>query len=472
MVGGRRPPAWVWLALAAIAACGTPRRADDRAGAAVFRIPRGDGPPAIWPEVARGASTVFGFPADEGAAPGLRRWAAQRPGVSVHVVVRDRRRAAGAAAQTLIDADDALARRIGVTTRPAYALYARGVRVGVYDTLDELSANAPKAGGPKPDASKTDVPGTDALPAGAAPWADVADEGEELGTRYSVVVSVRRGTPEERVRADLARARAVCRSLERRMSEWRIDSEISKINRAAGERTVPLSAEMRLLLEGAQQVARATDGAFDVTFAPWMTMWSEAERAGRQPDAATRDRYAKRVGYAQLRIDANGVRFLAPGMKLGIAGFAKGWIIDRVHASLREAGYERVIVNIGGDLRVSGRAADGKPRRIRIVDPYRPTRTVGALAVEDDALATSGNYIRFRTIGGARIGHVVDPRTGSPPPFDGSVTVRTRDAAMADALATALFVMGPERGLAWARKTDGVDALFVTRAGVLRSWGD
>jgi thiamine biosynthesis lipoprotein len=128
-------------------------------------------------------------------------------------------------------------------------------------------------------------------------------------------------------------------------------------------------------------------------------------------------------------------------------------------------------VNIGGDLRTAGRDVDGERVRLRLLDPYAPERALSWLEIEDTAVATSGNYFRARQVGGRQVGHVLDPRTGDAAIFDGSVTVLTRDAAMADALATALLVLGPEAGLALVERLDHVEAVFATREGLLASAG-
>lgn len=261
----------------------------------------------------------------------------------------------------------------------------------------------------------------------------VADSGRELGTSYDLVVYVP-GAEEGRARAALATARTECRRLEALLSEWRDDSLVSRINRTASTTSVPVPPMLRRLLEASLHVSRVTDSAFDIT---WPSL------AGSARDVVVND---------------GGIRFGDPQTRIGLGGVAKGLVVDALFAVLRRAGFGDVVVNIGGDLRTSGGA-----RRLRIADPFAKGRVAAHLVVRDTAVASSGNYLRPN--------HIVDPRTGSPPAFGGSVTVLTRDAAMADALATALFVMGPQKGLAFAKATAGVEAVFVTRQGVLSSPG-
>ena len=298
---------------------------------------------------------------------------------------------------------------------------------------------------------------------------EVRDEGRELGTSYEVAVKISEDD-RERAQGDLQAARALCAEFEARLSEWRADSEVSEVNRLAAVRPVPISDTLRRIIEGAAEVSRLTDGAFDVTWKPLGSLWDEAEESGRWPSARRVAAALESVGWRKVRVGDGAVRFLEPGVKLGIAGVAKGWIIDAIFLFLRDLGYDDVIVNIGGDLRTmggdEGNEGTRAGRRLRIADPYSPEATAGFLEVGDAAVATSGNYFRQRTIEGKRVGHIIDPRTGYAPEFTGSVTVITRDAAMADALATALFVLGPDEGLALAGSIEGVEAIYTTREGL------
>jgi thiamine biosynthesis lipoprotein len=280
-----------------------------------------------------------------------------------------------------------------------------------------------------------------------------------------VALLARRGD-EERARADLAAARRACRELEARLSEWRADSEVSLANARAGRTAERLSPLLRRLLAGAAHVAEATGGTFDFTWASLGRLWDEAERRGAPPTGAELEPLLPALGWRNAALQGDELRFRHPSTRLGVASFAKGWIIDAVFLLLRGRGHQHLIVNIGGDLRAAGRGARGRPHLLHLLDPFQPSRAIAQLTVDDVAVATSGNYFRRRWIQGTAYGHILDPRTGFPPAFDGSVTVLARDAAMADALATALFVMGPAAGLAFARAVPGLEAVFATREGL------
>jgi len=298
----------------------------------------------------------------------------------------------------------------------------------------------------------------------------VTDEGVELGTTYSVVVIAASSANRSRAQADLADVRVLVQSLAHDLSEWRTDSEISRVNREAAAGPVTVAPTFIQLLRGSLHVAAVTHGAFDVTWKPLGILWEEAAKANAMPDSSAVAAARSHVGSAKLEIGGTSVRFLDPAMQIGLGGVATGWIVDAAYHALRDRGYRDVNVNIGGDLRVSGRDETGAPWRILIADPFAPDRAAAILEIEEASVTTSGNSIRKLEVAGTAVGHIIDPRTGYPPPWDGAVTVIARDCAMADALATGCFVLGPDAGLALADSLAGVEAVFVTRDSVRSSF--
>ncbi len=352
------------------------------------------------------------------------------------------------------DPKGALARHFAIKSTPTLIhILADGSPAGTYRHVEDVPLLADVQPPAEPPTER------DAGPT----WIAVSDEGRELGTSYSVLVFT---DDPERAQADLREARELCHRLEAVFSEWRADSEISRINREAARAPVKISPAMRQLIDGSLHVSTATNGAFDITWAPLGEVWDAAAVADEWPTAETITETLARVNWRHIRLGDDEISFARDGVKMGIAGVAKGWIIDSIFLFLQERGHENLTVNIGGDLRTAGRNGDGERVRVDIADPFRPRLSAGAILAENVAIATSGNYFRYREIGGKRVGHIIDPRTGLPPAFDGSVTLVTKDAAMADALATALFVMGPEKGLQFAARTDGVDVIFATRDGL------
>jgi thiamine biosynthesis lipoprotein len=302
------------------------------------------------------------------------------------------------------------------------------------------------------------------------PWVALRDSGRELGTSYEIELVIRESEHAPAVRA-LAAAREQCHQLDATLSEWREDSDLTRLNQRAWHEPVPVAEPLNRLLAGALHVAKATRGTFDFTWAPLGVLWDQAESRGQAPDEAELAEARRHLGFKKVVLQGGTVRFLSPGTRLGVASFAKGWIIDALFQGLRGAGFPNVIVNIGGDLRTAGHNVQGGHPVFKVLDPYEPTRVAAAIAVVEGSLATSGNYFRRRRIGAQAFGHLFDPATGRPPSFDGSVTVLAADATMADALSTALFVMGPERGLEFARGVPGLEVLYLTSKGPLATAG-
>jgi FAD:protein FMN transferase len=293
----------------------------------------------------------------------------------------------------------------------------------------------------------------------------VIDSGREIGTTYDVVVMA---TDVEKARADLKAAREFVHEAEMHLSEWKADSDISRLNREGGAGLVEVPADLLHLIKASVKVTEATGGAFDITWLPLGKMWKDAAAAGELPPEATVDETLAAVGSDKIVVEGSRVSFKHSRTQIGLGAVAKGWIVDAVFLHLRDAGYADLIVNIGGDLRTAGEGPDG-PWTFQIMDPFEPTRIAGTFDLKDGAVATSGQYLRYVEIDGKRYGHIIDPRTGWPATFDGSVSAFAPDCAMADALATALFVMGPEAGMKWVKENPGVEVIYATRDGLRSS---
>ncbi len=258
--------------------------------------------------------------------------------------------------------------------------------------------------------------------------------------------------------------------LEAILSEWRADSEISAINDAAGVAPVAVGPETVAVLRVALDLAERTGGAFDPTFAACGRLWSFRNRV--VPSRADLDACRALVDRSAVEIDADddgGTVFLRrPGMRIGIAGVGKGWILDRAADVLRARGLRDFSVDGGGDLVLAGRGPRGR-WVLGIADPRRPGTLHGTIEAPDGAVVTSGDYMQAFEKDGVRYHHILDPRTGMPAGRSAAVTVVAPDAATADALATGLFVLGPEAALAWVEATPGVEALVFDGAGAARA---
>jgi len=275
--------------------------------------------------------------------------------------------------------------------------------------------------------------------------------------------------PEERARRAVGRALAEMERIDREMGWEERDGGVGRVNAGAAGGPVAVSRELVQVLEAAVEVASASGGAFDPTIGPLARAWS-FDGGGVVPDDSLVEEARSRVGYRNLILDKENstVGFMVDGMQLDLGGVAKGWAVDVAASVLVEAGARSAIVDAGGDLRLIGGKGEGVPWKIGVQDPRDPGALLLTLDLAGTAVATSGDYERFFERDGVRYHHVLDPATGRPAPGCRSVTVVAPTAQEADACATAAFVLGPERGLAFLRSRPGVRGLIVGADGALR----
>ena len=252
------------------------------------------------------------------------------------------------------------------------------------------------------------------------------------------------------------------------MSHYIETSELSRLNRHAPEEAVAVSPQLLQLLPAAQRYAGATLGAFDVTVGALARLWGFPD-ARQPPDAAAIELAGAATGYRLLQIRADSVRFLHPEMRIDLGAIAKGYAVDRAAEVLVQAGSNSGIIIAGGDILYWGQKPDGHPWRLGVQHPREPARIVEAEEIGLNALATSGDYEQVFEHGGVRYHHLLDPRSGSPARKCVSATAWAPTAMEADAIATALFVLGPRRGLDWIETMPHAEALiFFEERGQLR----
>ncbi len=287
-----------------------------------------------------------------------------------------------------------------------------------------------------------------------------------MGTSYSVTLA-------ESVDAAAAEnlARAIGDTLEgvnRRMSTYLEDSELSRFNRSRSTAWQPASAQLVTVLREALRVSALSDGAFDVTVGPVVNLWGFGPAPGidEVPTANAIARALSVVGYRCLEVRATPpmIRKCIPQLYVDLSAIAKGYAVDRVVAVLADAGISDSLVEVGGELYASGVNARGEPWRIGIEKPADGARTaLRSIRVSAAAVATSGDYRIYTEIEGRRYFHEIDPHTGWPVTHRTALVSAVAPSAMeADALATALLVLGSEAGLALARRR-GIAAYFVDR---------
>ena len=293
--------------------------------------------------------------------------------------------------------------------------------------------------------------------------------GHAMGTSYEVVVT---RPPRDLRRDDLQReVDAVLEEVDRHLSTWNPQSEVSQFNAGQGREWVPVSAILHESLSRARAVSRMTGGGFDITVAPLVRAWgigAGAVEPVAEPTDAELRRLMQSVGHAKLemRADPPALRKAVPALQVDLDGIAPGLAVDRIAARLEARGARDYLVELGGEVRARGRSPAGRHWRIAVEAPLPGERRPYAL-VEIDGLgiSTSGDYRDVREVAGRRRSHIIDPRTGVPVDHGlASVTVIRSSAAEADAWATALMVLGPEWGLALAEQRN-VAALFIRRDG-------
>ena len=240
-------------------------------------------------------------------------------------------------------------------------------------------------------------------------------------------------------------------------------SEISQINRQASEEAIIVSESVRRILNAAIHYSQLTNGAFDVTILPVLKLWnfSTVYKKFRKPDSAEITSALPLINYKNIQLAGKQVRLIAPGMAIDVGGIAKGYAIDRAFQKLNELGISDFMIDAGGDLRVqAGPVSKGK-RRIWIKHPRAPQQLWGFFKRDTCAVATSGDYERYFFEDSIRYHHILDPQTGYPARKSISVTTVARTAMEADALATAIFVLGPVKGLTLADSLPTVETVIL-----------
>lgn len=249
---------------------------------------------------------------------------------------------------------------------------------------------------------------------------------------------------ERRAQAAASAAFARIAALDAMMSDYRPESELRRLE-SAGRQWTPVSPDLLEVLTAAVSIARATDGAFDPTIGPLVALWRESRKTGKLPASAALESARELVGWRHIEIDrsAGAVRLAKDGMRLDLGGIAKGYILQEALRLMRMKGHGRVLIESGGDI-VVGSGPPGLPGwRISAPgadDVFRQR----ASQLTNAALATSGPGEQFVEIDGTRYSHIVNPRTGLGMTNQVTARVIARDAAAADALATALTVVGPQ----------------------------
>lgn len=248
------------------------------------------------------------------------------------------------------------------------------------------------------------------------------------------------------------------------MSVWRENSDVLRINAAAGKAPVKVGPETIEALTIARQVSEWTHGKFDVTFGALSDVWKfDQDQDDTVPTQAQVAARLPLIDYRRLVVDENaGTAFLErAGMRVHLGGIGKGYAVDRAVAMMKAAGLKDFSIQAGGDLYVAGRRGD-RPWRLGIADPRAPDGQIFArVELSDSTFSTSGDYERFFVKDGVRYHHILDPATGQPARLSRSVTIASTHAVIADGLSTGVFLLGPDEGMALIEKIPDVEGVIV-----------
>lgn len=269
----------------------------------------------------------------------------------------------------------------------------------------------------------------------------------------------------------------IFRRVDAEMSEWKDTSPLSAVNRNAGLAPTPVPEELRRVIARAIEIGDLTDGAFDPTWAAMWGLWVFNAQPPRVPTDAEITARLSLIDYTAVRVDdeAGTVALPRPGMLIGLGGIAKGYALDQAAAALRGGGINSFLLSAGGQIVVGDARADGpppggaaRPWRVGIRDPRGPgDDSFATLDLTNSGISTTGDYERSFILDGVRYHHVLDPRTGRPSHGVRAVSVVSPDATLADALSTALMVLGVERGMELVESLDGVEAVFIDDLGAV-----
>lgn len=296
---------------------------------------------------------------------------------------------------------------------------------------------------------------------GASQWAFT---GDAFGTSYAVkVVPEEGGAEQAAIQAVIAAEIALVNA---QMSTYQDDSALSRLNVDSSTGPMAISSELLEVMQEAQRVHGVSGGAFDVTIGPLVNAWGFGPDLVKPPTDEALKAAKVRVGMDKVTLDATGMTVTrkAPGVYIDLSAIAKGYAVDRIGSAIEGLGHGRYLVEVGGEVRARGANRKGAPWSVGVEHPDGGAQDVAErVPLKDRSIATSGNYRNSRLVDGKVVTHILDARTGEPVSHGlGSVSVVHPSCMTADALATALYVLGADEGHALAERL-GVAALFLTR---------
>ncbi len=312
---------------------------------------------------------------------------------------------------------------------------------------------------------------TDSSQAGSAQSGGASGSGEissesvsDTGFYFDTIVTIKlNGTEDTSLLQDCFDEMAKYESL---LSRTREGSDVWNVNHSGGK-PVEVSDETAALIRLAMKYSGLSDGAFDITVAPYIDLWDFQNNPGNVPDDEVIAAAREHVGFSLLHLDGNTVTLDDPEAAIDLGGIAKGYIADRLKDLLAEKGIQSAWINLGGNVLAVGIKPDGTDWKIGIRDPFgEATDIIAIVQVDDKSVVTSGTYERFFEKDGTIYHHILNPDSGYPVQNGlKSVTILSDSSADGDALSTTCFVLGLERGMELIESIDDIEAMFVTDDG-------
>ncbi len=280
-----------------------------------------------------------------------------------------------------------------------------------------------------------------------------------MGSSFEFIVV---GNNPEGANQVLEKGKAEVERLENLLSEWRPNTEVSAVNKAAGVEGVAVSDEVYKLTQRSLALSAMTQGAFDISFNGINIYNFDKNTISSFPDTVLIESKLKTVGYEKIKLQGDNRIFLSDsGMSIGFGASGKGFAADEVKKLWQEMGVKSGVVNASGDLIAWGKRADGSSWKVGIADPEDISKVLFWIPVENQAVATSGSYEKYFECNGQRYAHILNPKTGFPVTDKKSVTVISPSAELSDALATAVFVLDVEVGLDMIRQLPQAECIII-----------
>jgi len=292
-------------------------------------------------------------------------------------------------------------------------------------------------------------------------YAQVKETREMMGTFVTITVMAE---DEAAARDALNKSFEEVQRVSDLMSRFSQNNSVYQLNNFGYNKTVVVEPELASMMEKSLYYSNVSGGAFDITVVPILNLWNTAKNTSRVPTPEEINETLRHVGYAKLVVDSNAstAYFTEPNMSITLDGIAKGYAVDKAIETLQSLGIQHALVDAGGDMRALGSKPDGSSWAIALQNPRDEGDYLTIINLTGKSVATSGDYEQYFMLENKRMHHIVDPRTGQSAEECISVTVLSEKAVDADALATALFVMGPERGIALAEYLPDTEALVIT----------